>query len=245
METSRLYSPLRYVSFPVLSLICSWVFVSHCFASSAKIPNPNTDQEKSELSFIGFYLYSPRPTNYSFSEPAYYGVPIQGRSVLLETKPGKEEITPYSLDHYNVLILQPNKEYSLHQLEWAEICGDRCILKRNLKVDPADSVLNFKGKPGEIVFLGVFQVTDKNTKNNKSSSQDPSIAFLEDGFKALANPKFRWDPEFKRKISDNKEEISFRSAEIRFLKTILQEQPDGYWKEKAENQLKLLTQEKN
>ncbi|MCW7503270.1 hypothetical protein [Leptospira paudalimensis] len=145
-------------------------------------------------------------------------------------------------------LLDSKKEYYLGFLQWnrfCNFCNNPVRAKLVLEPQKSFSTLKIKGKPGEIVFLGIYTVAMKKEEKEVSlrsffslSSEDPNMIVEFD----RANPD---SPIWKKKWShfssflhfDREHGFNERSAEIAFLKKIIKTQNKGYWKDKAEKRL--------
>lgn len=152
-------------------------------------------------------------------------------------------------------LIDSKKEYYLGYLQWerfCNFCNNPVRAKLNLEPKKSFSTLKIKGKPGEIVFLGVYTVAMKREKKDTTlgslfslSSDGPNII---SEFERIQPDSPIWKKELNLLASpafDNEHGFNERSAEIAFLKRVIKAQKKGYWKEKAEKQLKEILVSKN
>ncbi|WP_205270767.1 hypothetical protein [Leptospira chreensis] len=145
---------------------------------------------------------------------------------------------------FNPNVLNGDKEYLVRELKWVRSCGDKCRMNMNSRLNPFKShkTLKIKGAPGEIVFLGIFTIKTKVIPSSTSlfsSSANFTIEFNQ----ILDNSEFyqrRIDPDQEKQIFDLKFGKNQRSAEIRFLQSIVEMQKTGFWHAKAKQKLQSL-----
>lgn len=152
-------------------------------------------------------------------------------------------------------LIDSKKEYYLGYLQWerfCNFCNNPVRAKLSLEPQKSFSTLKIKGKPGEIVFLGVYTVAMKREKKETTlgsffslSSDSPNII---SEFDRIQPDSPIWKKEFNlfaSYIFDNEHGFSERSAEIAFLKKVIEAQKKGYWKELAEKRLREILVTKN
>lgn len=145
---------------------------------------------------------------------------------------------------FNPNVLNGNKEYLIRELKWVRSCGDKCRVNMNSRLNPYKSykTLKIKGKPGEIVFLGIFTIKTKVIPSSTSMFSNKSNFTIEFN-QILDNSEFyqrKMDPDQEKRIFDLKFGKNQKSAEIKFLQSVAEMQREGFWYTKAKEKLKSL-----
>ncbi|EOQ87496.1 hypothetical protein LEP1GSC202_2867 [Leptospira yanagawae serovar Saopaulo str. Sao Paulo = ATCC 700523] len=145
---------------------------------------------------------------------------------------------------YNPNVLDGNKEYLIRELKWTRGCGERCTISMNSRLNPFKSynTLKIKGKPGEIVFLGIYTIKTKAVPGSTSLFSNKGNFTIEFN-QILDDSEFyhrKIDPDREKEIFDLKYGKNQKSAEIKFLRSIIEMQKEGFWHTKAKEKLKLI-----
>ncbi|WP_135692718.1 hypothetical protein [Leptospira mtsangambouensis] len=145
---------------------------------------------------------------------------------------------------FNPNILNGDKEYLIRELKWTRSCGDKCRVNMQSRLNPYKSykTLKINGKPGEIVFLGIFTIKTKVIPESTSLFSNKSSFTIEFN-QVQDNSEFyqrRMDPDQEKWIFDLKSGKNQKSAEIKFLQSIMEMQKTGFWYNKAKEKLKTL-----
>ncbi|TGL85964.1 hypothetical protein EHQ68_09355 [Leptospira congkakensis] len=145
---------------------------------------------------------------------------------------------------FNPSMLNGDKEYLIRGLKWVRSCGNNCSMNMNSRLNPFKSykTLKIKGAPGEIVFLGIFTIKTKVIPSSTSLFSNSSSFTIEFN-QILDNSEFyqrKIEPDQEKQIFDLKFGKNHRSAEIRFLQSIVDMQKTGFWYSKAKEKLKSL-----
>lgn len=145
---------------------------------------------------------------------------------------------------FNPNVLNGEKEYLIREMKWVRSCGDKCRVNMHSRLNPHKSLktLKIKGVPGEIVFLGIFTIKTKVIPSSTSLFSS-SANFTFEFNQILDNSEFyqrKIDPDQEKNIFDLKFGKNQRSAEIKFLQSIVEMQKTGFWYTKAMEKLKSL-----
>ncbi|MCW7462037.1 hypothetical protein [Leptospira limi] len=251
----------------VIIIILTHLLISAgCKATTERVFDPSDPKSEAKNTLVGFLLLDETERNNLAIAVSYVSLqPLLGENVkideIVELNPSldiyrgsyiktsfyyfeeeKESYVSFS-NHPKKSIFNPNKldgdkEYLIRELNWTRSCGDKCRINMNSRLNPFKSVntLKIKGTPGEIVFLGIFTIKT----NQISGTSNFSVEFN----------RISDDSEFyHRRIDPVQEKIIFdpqfgknqKSAEIQFLRSILEMQKSGFWYEKAKENLKNLT----
>ncbi|EOQ98335.1 hypothetical protein LEP1GSC195_0646 [Leptospira wolbachii serovar Codice str. CDC] len=141
-------------------------------------------------------------------------------------------------------ILDSRKDHYLGYMQWERFCN-HCSkptsYRINLEPQKSFSTLKIKGKPGEIVFLGIYRVSVTKEDFNINQILTNQARKLDYVFERISPNSPFWQKDFRDYYIWSKFEKEYgyneRSAEIKFLKNIINGQQKGYWKEKAEKRL--------
>ncbi|TGL09671.1 hypothetical protein EHQ42_17375 [Leptospira levettii] len=250
----------------VLILFFTYVFISAgCKATTERVFDPSDSKSETKNTLVGFLLLDETEQKDFSIAVSYVSLqPLSGENVkideIVELNPSldiyrgsyiktsfyyfeeeKESYVSFS-NHPKKSIFNPNKldgekEYLIRELNWTRSCGNKCRISMNSRLNPFKSVntLKIKGKPGEIVFLGIYTI---------KTNQIPGTSSFTIEFNRISD-----DSEFyHRRIDPLQEKIIFdpqfgknqKSAEIQFLKSILEMQKSGFWYEKAKEKLNTL-----
>lgn len=260
-----------------INVLLIFFFTLGCNSIEYRIQNPSKAEEKSQT-LVGFlilddYKFNAKDPNLSEVDLSSiassnfiifdYHTKKPDSSLLIDTKnpkyveeDGEKVSYGKSLDLLEAAYLvDSKKEYYLGFLQWdrfCNFCNNPVRAKLPLEPQKSFSTLKIKGKPGEIVFLGVYTIAMKKKEKEVTlssffslSSEDPNIIVEFD--RALPDSPI-WKKEWSHFSSflhfDREYGFNERSAEISFLKKIIETQKNGYWKEKAETRLKEILESK-
>ncbi|WP_167884300.1 hypothetical protein, partial [Leptospira ilyithenensis] len=223
-------------SFKLFFLLLGFCFVSlsHCKTYALRLPDPGSEAEIQTLTVYGFAIFKVRKN--LISEHAF---PLHGKDLVFSSSTNAVDTNlsfpSIALDSYHVLLGKAKQNYILSEIGWTEICGNNCVLKfhANLNPNESKSALPLEGKPGEIRFLGIYYLHLSPQGKLKNEFQGK----LEEGYSRFADDSLE---SFKEHLFENPEDTSQKSAEIKFLKSFIQSQKEGYWKDKAEEKLNLI-----
>ncbi|WP_411821461.1 hypothetical protein [Leptospira sp. 'Mane'] len=222
--------------FLILLGIC-FVSLTNCKTSAIRVPDPGTEAEIQTQTVYGFTIFKVRKNLLSEHPFSLHGKDLVfvSQTNPQNTNAPELPIQSTSLDSYHVLLGQTNLRYILSEIAWTEVCGNNCVLKFHANLNPEESklALPLEGKPGEIRFLGVFYLHLSPQGNLKNDFKGK----LEEGYSQFEDDSLE---SFKPHIFENPQNISLKSSEIKFLKSFVQLQKDGYWKNKAEEKLNAL-----
>ncbi len=208
-----------------------FVFLTHCKTSALRLPDPGSEAEIQIQTVYGFAIFKVRKN--LISEHPF---PLHGKDLVFSSPTNIVDTNlPFSstaLDSYHVLLDKAKQNYILSEIGWTEVCGNNCVLKfhANLNPNESKSTLPLEGKPGEIRFLGVYylQLSPQGKLKNEFQGK------LEEGYSHFADDSLE---NFKEHLFENPKDISQKSAETKFLKSLIRLQKEGYWKDKAEERL--------
>ncbi|BDA80829.1 hypothetical protein LPTSP3_g37590 [Leptospira kobayashii] len=218
-----------------LLLVFCFVSLSYCKTSALRLPDPGSEAEVQTQTVYGFAIFKVRKN--LISEHPF---PLHGKDLVFSSPTNLVDTNfafpSTALDSYHVLLGKSKQSYILSEIGWTEVCGNNCVLKfhANLNPNESQSALPLEGKPGEIRFLGVYYLHLSPQGKLKNEFQGK----LEEGYSQFADDSLE---SFKEHLFENPQDISPKSAEIKFLKSFIRLQKEGYWKDKAEEKLNSIT----
>ncbi|MCW7489478.1 hypothetical protein [Leptospira meyeri] len=257
--------------FRVLLIFTSFLFFS-CKSTSERLFDPRDTKDENTKTLVGFILFDETERTDVLIASSFVSLqPLSGENIEIfeveeideprdnfkgrSTKNAfyyfEEEENLYisysnsaKNSEFNPNVLNGDKEYLIRELRWTRSCGDKCRVNMQSRLNPYKSykTLKIKGKPGEIVFLGIFTIKTKVIPDSTSLFSNKSSFTIE--FNQIQdNSEFyqrRIDPNQEKWIFDLKFGKNQRSAEIKFLQSIMEMQKTGFWYNKAKEKLKTL-----
>ncbi|TGL57059.1 hypothetical protein EHQ59_00040 [Leptospira kemamanensis] len=253
----------------ILFILC---FSFSCKSTTERLFDPRDNKDEEVKTLVGFLLFDETVRTDVLIASSFISLqPLTGENIDIyeiqeldesknafkggSTKSGfyyfeEEEKTYVSYANasknsmYNPNVLDGNKEYLIRELKWTRGCGDRCTISMNSRLNPFKSynTLKIKGKPGEIVFLGIYTIKTKEVPGSTSLFSNKGNFTIEFN-PILDDSEFYYrkiDPDREKQIFDLKYGKNQRSAEIKFLQSIIEMQKEGFWYTKAKEKLKLL-----
>ncbi|TGK81975.1 hypothetical protein EHQ24_11885 [Leptospira noumeaensis] len=254
------------VSLSIISFLISFI-VFNCKTLETRLLDPANSAEEKEQTLVGFLLLDDEKSDAKASatlEVTVQALDASNFSINMVTEkegdkvkdavPMPSEILYHEEEELSYVtyskfikntfagfVLDSNKEYYIGRMSWSRYCGDRCKTLLNLSLEPQISydTLKIKGKPGEIVFLGVYMINAIQDKESKSFFSNK--VKIKPEFEKIEKDSPIWNKKFPNYIQshlfDSESGINEKSAEIKFLLNIINVQKKGYWKEKAEKRL--------
>ncbi|XDD47515.1 hypothetical protein AB3N60_05355 [Leptospira sp. WS39.C2] len=244
-----------------------------CKSTTERVYDPRDSKSEAKDTLVGFILFDETERKDILIASSFVSLqPLSGENVKIDEvieidsaldvyrgsyiktsfnyyEEEKESYVSYS-NHPKASIFNPNKldggkEYLIRELNWTRSCGDKCRVSMNSRLNPFKSfeTLRIIGKPGEIVFLGIFTIKTITVPGSSSVLSGTSNFKIEFN-QILDQSEFyqrRIDPDQEKRIFDLQFGKNQKSAEIQFLKSIIEMQKSGFWYEKAKVKLKNLT----
>ncbi|XDD45862.1 hypothetical protein AB3N60_14240 [Leptospira sp. WS39.C2] len=239
-----------------------------CNFTDVRLQNPKDLTEAKNLSLVGFVIVDDLNDDvqdasammlkvYPILSTGMFLFDVQTKSPIESLSDAKKPMVTVEEDGEKVsytnqyvtstptYLIDSRKEHYLGYLYWdrfCNYCSNPTRYKLNFEPQKSISTLKIKGKPGEIVFLGFYKISVirenfdiKDFLSNKSKDLDYK-------FERIPSDSPFWKKDFRDysiwSKFDREHGFNERSAEIKFLKEIMETQKKGYWFDKAEKRLK-------
>lgn len=246
----------------------------NCFSSEIRLQNPADSNDAKNQTLVGFIILDDISDNAQEASNSSINVhPILSTGMVIHDVQTKDRVESLLINQKPIETVEANgekisyahrietltptfnldsrKDYYLGYMQWERFCNycsKPTTYKINFEPQKSISTLKIKGKPGEIVFLGIYRVSVTRENFNFSDFVSNKTKKIDYAFeRILPNSPF-WQKDLSEygiwSRFDQENGYNERSAEIKFLKTIIELQQKGYWKEKAEKRLNELLNSK-
>ncbi|MGV3666467.1 MAG: hypothetical protein ACO1NV_10060 [Leptospira bouyouniensis] len=249
------------------SLLLSLILFLSCNFTDVRLQNPKDQTDAKNQTLVGFVIIDdlnddaqdasamilkvyPILSNGMFIFDAQTKSPIESLSnekkpmVTVEEDGEKVSYTNQYITTTPTYIIDSRKDHYLGYLYWdrfCNYCSNPTRYKLNFDPQRSISTLRIKGKPGEIVFLGFYRISVIRENFDIKDFMSNKTKDLDYKFERIPSDSPFWKKDFRDysiwSKFDPDHGFNERSAEIKFLKVIVENQKKGYWKEKAEKRL--------